>query len=539
MATAVPTGSDEQESAMLDRVLNRLVRTDDDKISAVLQKLLPMLVRKLDEGPSVRGKVINILSHVSKRARPNPDIVLPCVELLDICREVSPTSFSFNFALTFVEMGILRLPAVEQSIIAAKIAHGISRLGRCSQSQNIALHVLLVVLGHLPLRGKENMRGNGATGDNPTTGYVERLSTDDQAVVMDWFLDICLYPGTLTREGSIYHGLSSDALARLTFREKAWSSDVLRKHKLAVIRALKSDLIAPEAAVTPALAAACDTHHEVVEAAENFLKSMSSSDAARALRQDSTVALNVLNLVLGETQKGHPAKPTPGDNAKEATVFDLSSARAPASPALAVRALAWLETECTGGTAARVPEAIRVSFMAMFAGSAGSSTGMSITPRTTNGIHADRSNQARLRAAGAKLAAFLASRCDTSMLPVVGPLLLQAVQRVLTINTSRVAESQGSPDDSVSGGQTGGSRQPQLAGSISLLAIQQTLMLEACYETIASLAGRRPVIFSKDTSVPRLLFSELSAREPGLRVKISAALGALKVRCFSCNAMIP
>ena len=58
---------------------------------------------------------------------------------------------------------------------------------------------------------------------------------------------------------------------------------------------------------------------------------------------------------------------------------------------------------------------------------------------------------------------------------------------------------------------------------------QRAAMLEACYEAVASLAVRRPELFSGETSVPRLLFSELSAKEPSLRVKISAALGALKV----------
>lgn len=557
MATSAPSAgvaSTEQEIAVLGNVLHRLVITDDAKLPAVLDKLLPRLVRKLNDAPAVRGKVIDILSHVSKRARPNPAITLPCSQLLAVCRDVSPTSFAFNFSITFLEMGVPRLPAVEQGVVAAEIARGISRLQRYSMSQNILLNLLLVALEHLPLRSDD---GNGG-GDSTQQGSVgdvaqvatataavsatqKQLDVADLAVVTDWFLDVALYPGVLTREGSAYHGLSPSGLARLTMKEKTWPMELLTRRKLAVVRALKSDLFTPASAVVPALAMAAGTHHEVVKSAEDLLKSLSSSDRTGALQRDSAVAADVLNLVLGGGSQAppKPPPPVPVGTGKVAVQMaaGVSPARSPASAALAVRALAWLETECPEGTAARVKEAVRVSFLALFTGvSRGAATSSGALPRAPGAAHHDRANEARFRAAGARLAAFIASRCDATVLPMVGPLLLQAVQKVLTMNAAPAGpEGAGGLSANSQNNEASGTNGALSVGASLSMQIQHTAMLEACYESVASIAVRRPVLFEGDTSVPRLLFSELSAKEPGLRVKISAALGALKVRNVSVS----
>ncbi|CAM9907007.1 unnamed protein product, partial [Hapterophycus canaliculatus] len=349
-------------------------------------------------------------------------------------------------------------------------------------------------------------------------GQIAELTSDDAAVVTDRFLDVCLYPGVLKREGSRYDGLSPAGLARLTSKEKEWPSDLLTRRKLAILRALKSDLFSPAAAVAPAVAAAgCSTHHEVLKASEDLLKSLSSSDRHGTLQRDPAVASGLLKLVLG----GAKGSQAPGSSGGERGAVGggagagggsaLSSSRTPASSALAVRALAWLEAECPEGTAARVPEAVRVSFLALFTPDGPTAK----AERPPGAPHHDRANAARFRAAGARLAAFIAARCNAAMLPMAGALLLQAVQQVLVMNSAP-----GSSSSEVVG--AGG------AGSTLLMQMQHAAMLEACYEAIASLAVRRPELFAGDTSVPRLLFRELSAKEPSLRVKISAALGALK-----------
>ncbi len=521
----------------LDRVLHRLVVADDAKLSSVLDILLPKLVRKLNgTAPRVRAKVIDVLSHVSKRVRPNPSIVLPCASLLAVCKEVPASSFAFNFSLSFLEVGVPRLGPAAQGKVALQIASGISRLAPYTPASNTFLNLLLVVIEHLPLRLVEGAAAppgekTAAAAAAAAASELAELESKDAAVVQDWFLDVCLYPGVLRREGSRYDGLSPAGLARLTAKEKEWPPELLTRRKLAVIRALKSDLFSPGTAVAPAVAAAgCSTHHEVLKASEDLLKSLSSSDRYGALRRDPSVASSLLNLVLGGGGKAQAAgaasaaaEPAGGAAGAGGGGGALSASRSPASSALAVRALAWLEAECPEGTAARVPEAVRVSFLALFTGTGPAAGGGGMGERAPGAPHHDRANAARFRAAGARLTAFIAAKCNAAMLPMVGPLLLQAVQRVLVMHSAP------SSSPAAGGGGGGGDEAPPAVGATLLMQIQHAAMLEACYEAVSSLAVRRPELFAGDTSVPRLLFSELSAKEPSLRVKISAALGALKV----------
>lgn len=535
--TSSVTATEAADIEQLDRVLFRLVASDDSKLSPVLDVLLPKLVRKLNgSSPRVRAKVIDVLSHISKRVRPSPSIALPCSGLLTVCKDVPASSFAFNFSLSFLEMGVPRLEPAAQGQIGLQIASGISRLARYSPASNILLNLLLVVIEHLPLRlleeettattqGEEADKAANATATPAAAVQVaEELASNDSAVVCDWFLDVCLYPGVLKREGSRYDGLSPAGLARLTSKEKEWPADLLTRRKLAVIRALKSDLFSAAAVVPPAVAAAgCSTHHEVLKASEDLLKSLSSSDRYGELQRDPIVASSLLNLVLGGGGGQAPPAAAVSGAGGVSNGNALSSSRSPASSALAVRALAWLEAECPEGTAARVPEAVKVSFLALFTGDGSSAGG---GERAPGAPHHDRANAARFRAAGARLAAFVAARCDVAILPMVGPLLLQAVQRVLVVNAA--------PSSAAAVGGTGGASDTAPAvGATLLMQVQHAAMLEACYEAIASLAIRRPELFAGDTSVPRLLFLEISAKEPSLRVKISAALGALKVTiCF-------
>ncbi|CAM9675775.1 unnamed protein product, partial [Choristocarpus tenellus] len=509
-----------EELAMLDRVLHRLVVTDDEKLSPVLDKLLPKLVNMLNTSSrDVRPKVVDVLSHVSKRARPNINIILPCMELLMVCKDVSPTSFAFNFGLLFLEMGLPRCTPAEQGAIAIKIAHGIGRLPRYSTSQTTLLNLFLGALENMPLR---------SLGNGDTSGSAQ-LRTEDMIEVTDWFLDIALYPGVLTREGSSYPGISAAGLVRLTLKEKNWPGELLVVRKLAVLRAMRSDLFDPTAVVAPALAAACNPHHEVIKAAEDLLKSISSSDREGKLQRDAGVAGSVLGLVL----EGSRPISTSGT---ESSSTAASVSRSAVPTALAARALTWLEAECPEGTIARALDAVRVVFLALLGGNQGRAGGDANTlPQTL-----DRANTARLKAAGGRLAAFLAARCPAPTLPLMGPLLLQAVQRVLLEHSGQVVDGNEAGmttiGTNITASGAGGGRgsvgvtlDPKPGAAVSLqVQVQHTAMLEACYEALASLAARRPEIFAGDTTVPRLLFSELSAKEPVLRVKISAALGALK-----------
>ena len=84
VAAAHGAGSEESaELAVLTRVFNRLTTASDQRLQSVVPKLLPGLLPNLNTThASVRNKAVEVLSHISKRVRPNKSIQLPCQALV-------------------------------------------------------------------------------------------------------------------------------------------------------------------------------------------------------------------------------------------------------------------------------------------------------------------------------------------------------------------------------------------------------------------------------------------------------------------------
>ena len=68
--------SDADDPQVLQRVFDRLASTPDDRLQAVLSKLLPKLVQMMEKD-NLRPQVLEILSHILKRVKPNESIQLP------------------------------------------------------------------------------------------------------------------------------------------------------------------------------------------------------------------------------------------------------------------------------------------------------------------------------------------------------------------------------------------------------------------------------------------------------------------------------
>ena len=95
--------------AALDRILHRLVMTDDEKLEKPLMHLLPKLLEMLTTTPDTRTKVIEILSHVTKRLRPIKTINLPLKEIANIVRDSKSSGFTRNFSLAILEIGLTKI----------------------------------------------------------------------------------------------------------------------------------------------------------------------------------------------------------------------------------------------------------------------------------------------------------------------------------------------------------------------------------------------------------------------------------------------
>ncbi len=92
--------SQQDELALLDKVLFRLASADDDQaLELAVNKWLPSCLLKLNSGQEgVRKKVMELLVHINKRIKDNSNIQLPMDALIVQYQvrkgEISP---DFNF----------------------------------------------------------------------------------------------------------------------------------------------------------------------------------------------------------------------------------------------------------------------------------------------------------------------------------------------------------------------------------------------------------------------------------------------------------
>jgi len=94
MSSTLTADDSKAELASLQRVSHRLVITDDEKLTGILEKLLPRLLlcfrpedasnsSSSSHGQQIHNTLVSILSHVMKRVKGNSQIKLPCPGILE------------------------------------------------------------------------------------------------------------------------------------------------------------------------------------------------------------------------------------------------------------------------------------------------------------------------------------------------------------------------------------------------------------------------------------------------------------------------
>ena len=95
------------DAAALERVLLRVASTTDDaQLEVVLDKLLPLVIAKLDTpDPEVKGAALKILSHVNTRVGAQAGSRTLALPTLAVARlAASPSALVSNSALVYVDL---------------------------------------------------------------------------------------------------------------------------------------------------------------------------------------------------------------------------------------------------------------------------------------------------------------------------------------------------------------------------------------------------------------------------------------------------
>ncbi|KAF4378493.1 hypothetical protein G4B88_027553 [Cannabis sativa] len=302
-AAAALTGkSDGEIEEMLDRMLTRLALCDDSKLQPLLSKLLPITISSLSSPSSaVRNKVLEILSHLNKRVKHQPEIGLPLVELWNIYSEANAAPMVRNFCIVYIEMAFERAPAKEKQILAPMLLVNISKLPH--QHQEIILRIVTKVIGDCHSKQVD---------DDVAPKYRAVSDSKDRELFVDFCLHTVLYqPSSQSRQCS--PGLSISQTMGVTGKQSL-DKDIVLIRKLGILNVVEVMELAPELVYPLYLAASVDFQDPVVKRGEELLRKK-----ANGTNLDDMNLINKLFLLFngsaGSQNVAPESRVTPGNHA--------------------------------------------------------------------------------------------------------------------------------------------------------------------------------------------------------------------------------
>ncbi|XLS83942.1 hypothetical protein HN51_034108, partial [Arachis hypogaea] len=215
VSSMVAGKSDAEVEELLDRMLTRLALCDDSKLEPLLSKLLPLCISSLSSNSAaVRNKVLEILSHVNKRVKLQPDIGLPLSELWELYSESGATPIIRNFCIVYIEMAFQRVSAKEKEDLAPILLVNISKLPL--QHQEIILRIIVKVIGECH---------SSQIGDEVAAKYKKVNNSQDR----DLFIEFCLHTMLYQRvsQSGGYPGLSFGQANRVTGKQQLQKDEIL------------------------------------------------------------------------------------------------------------------------------------------------------------------------------------------------------------------------------------------------------------------------------------------------------------------------
>ncbi|KAK8595997.1 hypothetical protein V6N13_000661 [Hibiscus sabdariffa] len=260
---AAAAKSDAETEELLDRMLTRLALCDDSKLQALLSKLLPLAISSLSSSSQlVRNKVLEILSHVNKRVKHEPEIALPLTELWTMYMEAANPMVK-NFCIVYIEMAFERAPLKEKESMSPMIVVNISKLPQ--QHQEILMRIATKVIGECYASRVDN---------EMAAKYKLVNDSHDRDLFLEFCLHTILYQPPAQGGGSP-PGLSI-AQANRVVGKVPLKGDMLLTRKLGILNVVEAMELSPELVYPLYLAASADSQEPVVKRGEELIKRKAS-----------------------------------------------------------------------------------------------------------------------------------------------------------------------------------------------------------------------------------------------------------------------
>ncbi|XP_071911777.1 uncharacterized protein [Coffea arabica] len=294
--------SDGEIEDLLDRMLTRLALCDDSKLQDLLSKLLPLSISSLSSSSqSVRNKVLEILNHVNKRVKHQPEIGLPLVELWQLYLESGNAPMVRSFCVVYVEMAIDRARKEDKENLVPTFLATISKLP--SQHQEILLRISVKVIGECY---------SAQIDDQVVAKYKSLGGSQDREIFLDFGLQTLLYQPT-SQSGGCPAGLSVTQRDRVSGK-KTLTIEMLRSRKLGILNIVEAMELPPEYVYPLYLVACVDSQESVTRRGDELLK----KHASAANLEDAKLIGRLLLLFNGNTgpeRIPQESKVTPGSPA--------------------------------------------------------------------------------------------------------------------------------------------------------------------------------------------------------------------------------
>ncbi|KAL6070848.1 proteasome component M29, variant 2 [Balamuthia mandrillaris] len=300
-------------------------------------------------------KVLEVLSHVSKRIKAHEEIRLPLVDLAQQYQDENTPSSVKNFSIIYLEHAFNRASSEEKNQVIPILLSGIA--DRPAKQQSLLLRLFLSQLKGIKLPANEKERED------------ERFSflrdTNTRRVLLEFLQNLLLMvpvaagrPQLQTTttdstnqqqpEGPQVPALSSNAIKSLT-GEKPLPASTLVEYKLTVLEFLRSGLFEDNEVVMHYLIASADSDHAVKDSGETALKRLDKLD-----KENATIVQKVYSLFQGTLATD---KTTPPEDR-----------RRPASPSLQERLLSHFLVKSVLATN-QFPNSLQIIFESIFGSS--------------------------------------------------------------------------------------------------------------------------------------------------------------------------
>lgn len=250
------TSNPNDELMLLERVFLRIGSADsDDQLESMVTKFLPPVLLKLSSThEDVRKKVIELLTHISKRIKARPNVQLPVKDLLDLYQDPSSNLFTVHFAIIYIKIGFPRLSGPSQAELIPILLKAL--LGKLAAHQDSLLLLVTAAISNLDLSPSK------VKDSEPLLESV-RTSTQLHKLLFDFLLDVLVMPYGFVFTGEPPAGMSIYSYKRIMADGIINSPDTLEKIKIGVLKFIAAKVFPEPETFCLLIVAASDSRHNV------------------------------------------------------------------------------------------------------------------------------------------------------------------------------------------------------------------------------------------------------------------------------------